>query len=828
MVGSGVASVTGVAIGSSIIGGTPHEILYIDDSTQLFSDAEMTRDPVTHDTLVLKSDATYSTGFAAGNIGFGADVGAVLRIDNVTADAPAVFIMAADGAAFGLGPVVGVMDYADNTGANASSRFDSTAYTAHYFSAAGTKSFLSNNSTGAFIGYTDNATFNRFFYSDANDIGWQDTNAGYKFKLPQSDGTSGQAIITDGFADLSFGTPSVGIGSTVLSGTPHEVLYVNASGNLDSDAAFTRNMTTNVSAISNTAGGITVFTSQDPTIGVYSTWTNGTTTSATILDQRGLQVRGSTNEVTLESFVIKQASGLKILEQKNSGLFFVSNTTVTASLPFFVGGGLDDITVEPLTTYSSLLQSVTYTITIDSTGTPDTFTWTDGTTTVNNVPITGAPQTLSNNAGISFAATTGHTLSDSWTFSVAYSIGKTIYANGNITSIEVSIGDYDGMFNRTVLAVKDSTQTIEGRTGLNPTPDQLLFVSGVSDYVALGFQTGTASTGTYIGSFAGFGLTGANSSNVAVGAYALVTGSFPPPLPISGVRNTAVGTVSGFGNNGDDNCYLGYETRMIGGSFDHSVAIGREAYINATGQMAFGSGLVLYAVNDFVFGGQERSVAGAVVLRTSSGEVASNADGTDMTIRAGDGGGTDTSGGNLTLSVGRHTGASTGISTQGQFNITSSLPGSTGSTLQTEHSWFRLEALDASILIGDAEAVFSGGSLYINPDDSGAGGVKVFNTTFQQCQSTDVTASNTITLPEDGNLIKITGNTQINNISTSNVQAGTEFILWFTGTPLVKHNNGGGGSILFAGSVDFNAANNSVVKIFFDGTDYQELSRKVA
>ena len=54
-----------------------------------------------------------------------------------------------------------------------------------------------------------------------------------------------------------------------------------------------------------------------------------------------------------------------------------------------------------------------YSITIDGVGTPNTFTWSDGTTTVNNVAITGFAQLLSNGISVTFPSTTGFTLGSS-------------------------------------------------------------------------------------------------------------------------------------------------------------------------------------------------------------------------------------------------------------------------------------------------------------------------------------------------------------------------------------------------------------------------------
>lgn len=91
-------------------------------------------------------------------------------------------------------------------------------------------------------------------------------------------------------------------------------------------------------------------------------------------------------------------------------------------------------------------------------------------------------------------------------------------------------------------------------------------------------------------------------------------------------------------------------------------------------------------------------------------------------------------------------------------------------------------------------------------------------------------AANDFTLPLS-NSVTVTGNTQINAIITSGWTNGTEVTLIFTGTPTVKHNTAGGAGTLpikLAGSVDFVAAADSILKLVKTATFWQEVSRKVA
>jgi len=97
----------------------------------------------------------------------------------------------------------------------------------------------------------------------------------------------------------------------------------------------------------------------------------------------------------------------------------IYNKAVAAAV--FSGAGLDDMSSGG--SYSGPAESaVTYVVEIDGTGIPDTFRWSsDGgaTWTVSTVNITGSAQTLEYGITIEFLATTGHTATDTWIFTVA-------------------------------------------------------------------------------------------------------------------------------------------------------------------------------------------------------------------------------------------------------------------------------------------------------------------------------------------------------------------------------------------------------------------------
>jgi hypothetical protein len=102
---------------------------------------------------------------------------------------------------------------------------------------------------------------------------------------------------------------------------------------------------------------------------------------------------------------------------------------------------------------------------------------------------------------------------------------------------------------------------------------------------------------------------------------------------------------------------------------------------------------------------------------------------------------------------------------------------------------------------------------------------------FEQDLGANIAAANNLTLGLDGNSFTITGNTQINAITTSNWQAGSVVRLIFTGTPTLKHNTAGGAGtavLLLAGAADYIAAANDVITLVYDGTSWHETSRKLS
>ncbi len=100
---------------------------------------------------------------------------------------------------------------------------------------------------------------------------------------------------------------------------------------------------------------------------------------------------------------------------------------------------------------------------------------------------------------------------------------------------------------------------------------------------------------------------------------------------------------------------------------------------------------------------------------------------------------------------------------------------------------------------------------------------------FEHGAGSAVAAANDLTLGLAGNYFQITGNTQINAITTTNWQAGSVIWLQFTGTPTVKHATAGGvgtAQIFLQASADLVAAVNVMLELLYNGTNWQEISRK--
>ena len=120
--------------------------------------------------------------------------------------------------------------------------------------------------------------------------------------------------------------------------------------------------------------------------------------------------------------------------------FTTQNYINTIGDPAFSGTGLNDAISSG--TFSGT--DSTYTVKIDSVGTPDTFQWRKTTGTVNTAWTAGvnitADNTLSEDVHILFNATTGHTLNDTWTITAVAAAELVCDADAFNTTFDSGIG----------------------------------------------------------------------------------------------------------------------------------------------------------------------------------------------------------------------------------------------------------------------------------------------------------------------------------------------------------------------------------------------------
>lgn len=128
----------------------------------------------------------------------------------------------------------------------------------------------------------------------------------------------------------------------------------------------------------------------------------------------------STDKTTVENN-LANASNYHLLDSGTAQCSLSSAATETACINNdSFSGTLNDLTITGFNANTSTGEvGRSYKVQIDGTGTPNTFKWSrDGGTNwkETTVSITGSSQTLEGDIAVTFAATTGHAASDSWTF----------------------------------------------------------------------------------------------------------------------------------------------------------------------------------------------------------------------------------------------------------------------------------------------------------------------------------------------------------------------------------------------------------------------------
>jgi len=209
-------------------------------------------------------------------------------------------------------------------------------------------------------------------------------------------------------------------------------------------------------------------------------------------------------------------------------LFVANLLNSTVDHPVYVGAGLDDMSTSG--EYSDV-SSFLFEVEIDATGSPDTFKWRkDGGSYTTGINITGSAQPLSDGVNITFAATTGHTLADVWSFNgnfynnvktihfadvflgfiyvaVEYDTGLTRhhYLNG---ALNTQVKDPNCPNTTGVLKIIDKIFAVDGDTvAFSTTGDPLDWTTAAdAGFLATGQQQANADNALSLGQFGKSGL----------------------------------------------------------------------------------------------------------------------------------------------------------------------------------------------------------------------------------------------------------------------------------------------------------------------------------
>lgn len=169
--------------------------------------------------------------------------------------------------------------------------------------------------------------------------------------------------------------------------------------------------------------------------------------------------------------------------------------------------------------------------------------------------------------------------------------------------------------------------------------------------------------------------------------------------------------------------------------------------------------------------------------------------------------------------------AGTGVSNAIRFGSSPNIYSSGAEVLRMSDSTDARAIIYTLTAAGAQTISTSGGNLVLGAN---SGIVTITAAREEWAAGANVAAANDLTLGTDGNAFTITGNTQINALTTANWQSGSVIVLKFTGTPTIKHNTAGGAGtapFLLSGGVDFVVAKNPTsIAFFYDGTNWVQLA----
>lgn len=463
--------------------GTPTEIVYIDNAGVGTSDALATRDSVTNETYIgyRTSGGDFSNAFHLGNILGGAlsDGAAFQRHDAVNDNF--TFMGAIDGTLLGLDPNALIGGYID---------FTNSIFATHTFGAGesaldysnsitGTGGGVNINDTDLNIGYSDNG--NSFqvqtrYTSSGIEIQYNDINNNTQTQLLTGSGfisggdrfdshnsmtfnldDNSQQFYVRGLKngvllgdmlnlDALFGIMRLGDTTKISSQVYYEVNDTNATATVHGLQTIIPNWTPSTLSDGFTGTGLndmhydstTTYTGTYPKtytstisavncvrLQIYSITTPGFAVGDTVTDL----ATSSTGTILSGG----DAEGILIIQP------IVDNGWNTATQ-------VDDIT----SSASSLCIFNQYT---------DTFDWNDGTTFV-TYKDTNTFVPLNDGLSVGFYNFTGHTIGDSWEFTMLQGTSYSNMASFDGLNKVMQVGDVDGVGNQTLITVDDDNKTI--------------------------------------------------------------------------------------------------------------------------------------------------------------------------------------------------------------------------------------------------------------------------------------------------------------------------------------------------------------------------------
>jgi hypothetical protein len=200
----------------------------------------------------------------------------------------------------------------------------------------------------------------------------------------------------------------------------------------------------------------------------------------------------------------------------------------------FTGSGLDDMS-DPTGNYNGN-ENRTYRIQIDANGTPDTFSWSrDGTTTwiATGVPVTSTPTLLEDGVLLDWAATTGHTIGDYWSFDAdtwgvtvgSLTAGSNSYAAGSIVSTALPIRSLTAAVFTAISAASGASESPASRVHCDDTTGftqgDTIFVQQVANQGI--YESATIATGGVQSTY--LDLTAVLTNDYAIGDFVTKQGA---------------------------------------------------------------------------------------------------------------------------------------------------------------------------------------------------------------------------------------------------------------------------------------------------------------